>query len=68
MIRQLIPVCVLAAASVLTAIPAHAVIPPDTHCRSGEASITFDDGPDETNTPRLLKVLRQNHAQATFFV
>lgn len=30
--------------------------------------MTFDDGPDKTNTPKLLKVLRQNHAQATFFV
>ena len=68
MIRRLIPVCTLVGAFVLTAAPAQAAIPPDTDCRSGEASITFDDGPDKTNTPRLLKVLRKNHARATFFV
>ena len=68
MIHRLFPICALVGALVLTAAPAQAVIPPDTDCRSGEASITFDDGPDKTNTPRLLKVLRKNHAQATFFV
>lgn len=68
MIRRLIPICTLICAFVLTAAPVQAAIPPDTDCRSGEASITFDDGPHKTNTPRLLKVLRKNHAQATFFV
>jgi peptidoglycan/xylan/chitin deacetylase (PgdA/CDA1 family) len=31
-------------------------------------AITFDDGPDGVFTPRILDVLRQNHAPATFFV
>ena len=31
-------------------------------------ALTFDDGPDERNTGRLLDVLRDLHAPATFFV
>jgi cellulose synthase/poly-beta-1,6-N-acetylglucosamine synthase-like glycosyltransferase/peptidoglycan/xylan/chitin deacetylase (PgdA/CDA1 family)/spore germination protein YaaH len=31
-------------------------------------ALTFDDGPDERNTGRLLDVLREVHAPATFFV
>lgn len=31
-------------------------------------ALTFDDGPDGVFTPRILDVLRQNHAPATFFV
>ncbi|MEW2351120.1 glycosyltransferase [Streptomyces sp. NPDC006684] len=30
--------------------------------------LTFDDGPDPTWTPRVLDVLKQHHAHATFFV
>ncbi|MCW2800203.1 MAG: hypothetical protein JWQ70_1675 [Aeromicrobium sp.] len=48
--------------------PAAASIPPDFHCPKGEVSITFDDGPSRDYTPRLLKILRHEHAQATFFV
>ncbi|GAA3747849.1 polysaccharide deacetylase family protein [Salinactinospora qingdaonensis] len=29
-------------------------------------ALTFDDGPDPEDTPRLLKVLRQNHVKAVF--
>lgn len=68
MIRRLVLVFALVGASVLTANPGQAVIPPDTHCRNGAVALTFDDGPHKTNTPRLLRVLRKNHAQATFFV
>lgn len=49
-------------------VPAAATIRPDTGCRNGPVSITFDDGPSPVHTPRLLRVLRANHAQATFFV
>lgn len=61
---------VLVATVVLTALPAQAahLIPPDTACRNGKVSITFDDGPDKVHTTRLLKVLRKHRAQATFFV
>jgi cellulose synthase/poly-beta-1,6-N-acetylglucosamine synthase-like glycosyltransferase/spore germination protein YaaH/peptidoglycan/xylan/chitin deacetylase (PgdA/CDA1 family) len=34
----------------------------------GEVALTFDDGPDGRWTPRILKVLEQKHAPATFFV
>lgn len=30
-------------------------------------ALTFDDGPDPTLTPKLLKILKQNHVHATFF-
>ncbi len=30
-------------------------------------ALTFDDGPDPTLTPRLLKTLKNNHVHATFF-
>lgn len=59
---------VLAGSFTLTMSPAHAVIPPDLECDRGAVAITFDDGPDKRNTPRLLKALRDNRAQATFFV
>lgn len=68
MIRRLVPVVSLVVSSVVAAFPAQAAIAPDTHCRSGKVSITFDDGPHKTDTLKLLKVLRMNHAQATFFV
>ena len=48
--------------------PAFATIPPDEHCPRGEVSITFDDGPSKDFTPKLLTILRHEHAQATFFV
>ncbi|TDC60129.1 polysaccharide deacetylase family protein, partial [Streptomyces hainanensis] len=31
-------------------------------------ALTFDDGPDPTYTPKILRVLREHHAPATFFV
>ncbi|WP_432930456.1 bifunctional polysaccharide deacetylase/glycosyltransferase family 2 protein [Microbispora sp. CA-135349] len=31
-------------------------------------ALTFDDGPDPRWTPRLLDLLREHHAKATFFV
>jgi len=43
-----------------------------SHCsiKTGERTIalTFDDGPDENNTPRLLDLLDQFGVKATFFV
>lgn len=53
---------------VMLAAPAAAIIPPDVHCAKGRVAITFDDGPSKANTPKLLKLLRRHHAQATFFV
>ena len=31
-------------------------------------ALTFDDGPHETNTPRLLDILKQRNVKATFYV
>lgn len=31
-------------------------------------AITFDDGPDPKNTPRLLEMLKERHIKATFFL
>ena len=31
-------------------------------------ALTYDDGPSEVNTPRLLEILREHSAHATFFV
>jgi len=34
----------------------------------GKVALTFDDGPDPSYTPRILDVLKEKHAPATFFV
>jgi peptidoglycan-N-acetylglucosamine deacetylase len=34
----------------------------------GQIALTFDDGPDPKYTPAILDILREKHAQATFFV
>ena len=38
----------------------------DTH--KGMVALTFDDGPDGRWTPKILDILKQKHAAATFFV
>ena len=40
----------------------------ETAIRQGTVALTFDDGPDPRWTPRILDILRQYHARATFFV
>ena len=41
-----------------------------THVSTSKPAValTFDDGPDPVFTPRLLDVLQQHHAKATFFM
>ena len=68
MLRRFLPVLVLVFGLSAMAIPAEAVIAPDLGCRNGRVAITFDDGPNPVYTPRLLRVLKARHAQATFFV
>ena len=34
----------------------------------GTVALTFDDGPSPVYTPQVLKILKQNHVKATFFV
>lgn len=68
-LRRLLPAIVaLVLLTIAIPAPAFAIIPPDLRCRSGEVSLTFDDGPSRVHTPRLLKILRTSRAQATFFV
>lgn len=38
------------------------------HAEGREVSLTFDDGPDPEQTPRVLEVLRRHGVQATFFL
>lgn len=38
------------------------------HIQRPEIALTFDDGPDPANTPKLLAALREHHVHATFFV
>jgi polysaccharide deacetylase family sporulation protein PdaB len=35
---------------------------------SKKVALTFDDGPDNTYTPKILDILKNNHIHATFFV
>ncbi|MDP2775207.1 MAG: polysaccharide deacetylase family protein [Nocardioides sp.] len=37
-------------------------------CRSGTVSLTFDDGPSPNVTPRLVRILKDLNAPATFFM
>jgi peptidoglycan/xylan/chitin deacetylase (PgdA/CDA1 family) len=37
-------------------------------CRSGQVSLTFDDGPAGGVTPRLVRILRARQVPATFFM
>ncbi|WP_213011341.1 polysaccharide deacetylase family protein [Paractinoplanes toevensis] len=57
--------------------PKPATVKPAAHKPSGPAgsrmttgtkavALTFDDGPDPAQTPRILKLLAQNHTKATF--
>lgn len=48
----------------LAAVPGHAV-PPE---RRKVVYLTFDDGPNGFNDPRLLRLLRREQVPATFFV
>ncbi|MGB6546600.1 MAG: glycosyltransferase [Candidatus Acidiferrales bacterium] len=34
----------------------------------GKIALSFDDGPDTVNTPKILDILKEKHAPATFFV
>jgi peptidoglycan/xylan/chitin deacetylase (PgdA/CDA1 family) len=52
---------VAVAASIVDASPSHAAA-----CSNGYVGLTFDDGPT-SNTPTLLKALKQNGLRATMF-
>ncbi|HEX6351958.1 polysaccharide deacetylase family protein [Actinophytocola sp.] len=68
----LVPLLVVGAT--MAATPAHAqrhapatpVIVDSTRDGGRTVSLTFDDGPDPQNTPRLLNLLRRTHVRAVF--
>lgn len=44
-------------------------IVPNTSIDGGKyVALTFDDGPNNTTTPRLLDMLKSSHVPATFYV
>src|SRR5690349_14141073 len=51
-------------------VPAHADGPAGSLMRTGGAAValTFDDGPDPVQTPRMLDLLKQKRVKATFCV
>lgn len=58
-------------AAEIAAVPTLApqVVPtPEPKPRSKAVAITFDDGPSTENTPKVLKIMKQYNAHATFFV
>ncbi len=48
--------------------PALAGLSIPTTSRSTELVLTFDDGPNPTNTPKVLDILREHHLKAVFFL
>ena len=54
-------------AAVPTLVP-QAVPTPEPKPRSKAVALTFDDGPSTENTPKVLELLKQYNAHATFFV
>ncbi|MCH5251346.1 MAG: polysaccharide deacetylase family protein [Lachnospiraceae bacterium] len=56
-----------AVASVNTISP-KAIAEPTPRPRSRAVALTFDDGPDTENTPKILAILKKYNAHATFFV
>ena len=60
----------MVAASLPAAAPlaAEARPGPVAACSAGRVSLTFDDGPSPTVTPRLVRILRERKVPATFFM
>lgn len=52
----------------LLILPAHAIIQGRNHLTSKHLVVSFDDGPNNVTTPKLLDTLRSNNVRATFFV
>lgn len=67
----ILSLCAAASAGLVAAVPAVAdqatpAIVDSTRHDGAYVSLTFDDGPDPVNTPKLLAVLKQHHVKATF--
>ena len=69
LVRVRILLVALAAAVLLPSAPADAAPPPRVvPCSRGLVALTFDDGPLDTVTPRLVRLLRRLEVPATFFM
>src|SRR4029453_14806925 len=51
-----------------TPVPEPKITISSVHVDGPYIALTFDDGPHEKLTPRLLDLLAQHHVHATFFV
>lgn len=49
-------------------LPPEAISTPQPKPRSKAVALTFDDGPSTENTPKVLEILKQYNAHATFFI
>jgi peptidoglycan/xylan/chitin deacetylase (PgdA/CDA1 family) len=56
------------ASEALTVPTGDAYLPFSSSYAAGAVALTFDDGPDDTSTERVLDVLAQKGVKATFFV
>lgn len=56
------------APAVVAAVPASVAPAAVAPCSAGYVALTFDDGPSRTQTPRLVKILRDRRVPATFFM
>lgn len=65
-------VCMLSGIGLVLAAPGvglgTAAATPKKPCPAGLIALTFDDGPSPTQTPRLVKILREKRVPATFFM
>lgn len=54
--------------AVVPTLPPEAISTPQPKPRSKAVALTFDDGPSTENTPKVLEILKQYNAHATFFI
>ena len=59
---------ITAISQAITRIPEIDFAPRPTYVASNVIGLTFDDGPDVTNTPKVLDVLKAKGVKATFFI
>ena len=76
LVLPLVPACtgdsspeeIGAISQAVTAIPAIDFAPRPSYVANNVIGLTFDDGPDDTNTPIVLDVLKAKGVKATFFI
>lgn len=62
------PEGIAAEIAVVPTLPPEAISTPQPKPRSKAVALTFDDGPSTENTPKVLEILKQYNAHATFFI